>query len=266
MAKTPNPLYAHGPDGPDLIVLAGDWHGNIPWALFAITAAHDQGAKVIVHLGDFGLWRNDPGTIDYLSRVHRRLLQLGMVLIWTDGNHEDHDRLDAWPIDNATGMRKITNTIWHLPRGFRWRWHGKVWMALGGAHSVDRLQRSPGRSWWPREFLSAEEVEYAQRDDPEFGSKVDVMVCHDAPAKADVPVLRGPSDWPIQDLAMSARHRELIGEVVEAVRPGVLYHGHYHCRWSGEIKRDDGGMTRVIGLAEDTTHLGENLLLLDLTC
>lgn len=132
-------------------------------------------------------------------------------------------------------------------------------MALGGAHSVDRGYRKAGKSWWPREFLSDDEVAYAMR-----AGHVDVMVCHDAPAKSDVPVLHGPSNWPEYDLACSAAHRDLIQRVVDAVSPSALYHGHYHCRYDDVLTRTDGGSTHVVGLAEDGTSVQDNALVLDL--
>ena len=36
------------------------------------------------------------------------------------------------------GREQVTGRIWHLPRGHRWRWHGRDWLALGGAVSLDR--------------------------------------------------------------------------------------------------------------------------------
>jgi hypothetical protein len=44
-----------------------------------------------------------------------------MHLLFADGDHEDHDRLNGLPIDSDTALRKITNHIRHLPRGYRWK-------------------------------------------------------------------------------------------------------------------------------------------------
>jgi hypothetical protein len=63
------------------------------------------GSSVIVHLGDFGFWVRDPATRKYLFRVERSLAELDMLLLFVDGNHEDHDRLTALPLDPATGLR-----------------------------------------------------------------------------------------------------------------------------------------------------------------
>jgi len=251
-----------GPLHPDpgIVAIAGDWHGNTRWALGQIRNAHEHGATTIVHVGDFGFWTDCDQTTAYLGELDELLTDYGMWLLWVDGNHEDHARLATLPVDPATGLRPITARIHHLPRGFRWTWHGRDWMALGGAHSVDRAQRCEGVSWWPGEFLTPAEVEYACRD-----GNVDVMLCHDSPTRADVPVLRGPSSWPQYDLAASAQHRALIQHVVDTVRPAVLWHGHYHCRYDDVITRPDGGTTVIRGLAEDGTWPQGNMILLDLT-
>jgi hypothetical protein len=252
---TGSPLH---PD-PDRVAVAGDWHGNLRWAERMIQAAADDGASAVVHLGDFGYWTDDPSTRKYLSRLEKLLTATGIQLLWVDGNHENHDRLDRQPINPVTGLRTISEHIHHLPRGFRWTWHGKVWMGLGGAHSVDRAAREPGKSWWAREFTSEAEIEYAKRD-----GQVDVMVCHDAPDGVDIPAIRGVSDWPEYDLAESALHRRRIGDVVRAVRPSVLFHGHYHCRYDDGFRHLNGLVTSVHGLSEDDSYQQGNMLMLNL--
>ena len=43
---------------PQRIMVAGDWHGNETYALEALKHAHEAGAEVIIHVGDFGAWRD----------------------------------------------------------------------------------------------------------------------------------------------------------------------------------------------------------------
>lgn len=250
MTTWPMPLH------PERIAIAGDWHGNIPVALAQITRAQEAGADVLVHCGDFGYWKPGPSTDRYLSRIERLLASFELALAWVDGNHEAHDRLLNQPIDPDTGLRSVTSHVWHLPRGFRWRFGEHTWMALGGAHSVDRNWRVEGRDWWPQEFLSDAEIAYASRPGP-----VDVMVCHDAPDTVDIPAIRGHSSWPQGDLARSAAHRKLIGDVVRSIRPSVLWHGHYHDRYADDMKLDDATSVHVEGLADDTTDWRDNLVL-----
>lgn len=51
------------------IVVAGDWHGNTDWALHVIGEANERltrdnpmASRIILHLGDFGVWPGTGGT------------------------------------------------------------------------------------------------------------------------------------------------------------------------------------------------------------
>ncbi|GAB2472313.1 metallophosphoesterase family protein [Jatrophihabitans fulvus] len=242
---------------PDVIAIAGDWHGNLHRALEVVGVAHEHSAPVVVQVGDFGFWRAGPSTDRYISRINRRLADYGMHLMWVDGNHEDHHRLARLPVDGATGLRKITNRIWHIPRGARFTWRGYSWMGLGGAASVDRRRRTPGRDWWPEETLSDADVEHASRP-----GDVDVMICHDAPAGVRIPGIDGPSVWPREDIARSRLNRAQLRRVVDAVQPAALYHGHYHVRTVDRLEHS-AGTTTVRGLAADDSTLSDNVMLID---
>ena len=251
-----HPLYPKGTP-PRLVGLAGDWHGNVGQGCAAIlqVAAHD--ADVIVHLGDFGFWRDDVTTRNFLRDVERVLAEGDLTLVWIDGNHEDHARLNNLPVDEVTGLRRISDRIWHLPRGYRWVWHATTWMALGGAHSVDRQSRTPGLSWWPEETLTDAEIAYAKRPGP-----VDVMVCHDAPSADLVPVLNS-SHWPEEEVRASEAHQAKVRDVVETVQPSVLYHGHFHTRYEADFIYESG-QTHVVGLADGGARtIDENVLVVD---
>ena len=131
---------------PTRIAFAGDWHENAVYAQRAIRYARKQNADVLVHLGDFGYSFSD----HFVNTVTRDLGRAGMPLLFVDGNHEDHPKLNQYPVE-ANGLRKVTDRVWHLPRGFRWQWDGVRFLALGGAHSVDRPYRTAGVSWWSEE-------------------------------------------------------------------------------------------------------------------
>jgi hypothetical protein len=76
---------------------------------------------------------------------------------------------------HARGDRR--GRLYHLPRGYRWKWHGRRWLACGGGVSLDRACRRGGIDWWPQEEIS--DLQEAAL----IGAGVaDVMVCHDCPA------------------------------------------------------------------------------------
>jgi Calcineurin-like phosphoesterase len=140
---------------PDRIGVAGDWHGNTAWATRAIrkmASLLPPGPRVIVHLGDFGIWPGPDGH-DYLTALTGALADADAELWFVDGNHEDFTEL-ARLRPGPDGRSPVTDRIWHLPRGYRWRWHGREWLALGGAVSVDRALRTAGVDWWPEEEIT----------------------------------------------------------------------------------------------------------------
>lgn len=103
---------------PAVVALLGDLHGNLGFALEQLDRAQEAAAQVVVQLGDFGYWRGDPLTRNYLLRLECRLAELDVHLLWLDGNHEDHDRLDAKKIDPATGPPRISEHVHHCSAGF----------------------------------------------------------------------------------------------------------------------------------------------------
>lgn len=210
---------------PKVLAVAGDWHGNTQWALSAIEYASNHGADAIIQVGDFGFWTAGKHTEHYLARVEEMLQDCGVLLYWLDGNHEDHTRRAEF---NDPAERPLTT---YLPRGTRWEWWGKKWMAVGGAFSIDRYLRKEGVGWWPEELLTDEEVELACS--PPHG--LDVILTHDCPRGVNIPGIgpdskpRGGQDiWPADMLYGAQLHREKMRQIWDAHQPGLWIHGHYH--------------------------------------
>ena len=232
---------------PTVLMLAGDWHGNLPWAERVIEHAAAREVDTILQLGDFGYWVDDPQTDEYLSVIDQTAGSAGIRLFWLDGNHEDHTRVADW-VDTS----RFPN-IRYLPRGHRWQWWGLTWMSVGGAMSVDKYYRVEGESWWPGEELTDADVEYASRD-----GEVDVIVSHDCPRGVDIPGV-GPDtkggargNWPADILAEAQRHRDKLATICAATTPGWLFHGHYHIPYTGSLDP-----TTVMGLGQDCSKLDE---------
>lgn len=254
---------------PNRIMMLGDTHGNTVWTCNAVNYAADNGANVIVQVGDFGHWTPGASTKSFLLHVHKALEEHGVTLYWVRGNHEDHadirERLAG--SREAQPLYKKYPRIIHLPDGFRWNWFGKDWMALGGAASVDRLTRTPGKSWWPEEVLSDEDVEYASRP-----GNVDIIVAHDCPFGVDIPKIgtgsspNTDSGWPLATLIESGEHRRRVRQVVDAVRPKVLVHGHYHLRYQAFGELPGGERFLVHGLDCDGMDAMRSTMFVERPC
>lgn len=240
---------------PDVLMLAGDWHGYGDWAQKAIHHARKNGAKTILQLGDFGIWPGREG-YKYLRFVDKTLEECDIDLLVVPGNHEDYEQLGIDHPGREPFTLRVESRTTFLPRGYRWEWWGQTWMALGGAFSVDDFKRVEGKSWWPGETLTDEQVEYAARP-----GDVDVIVAHDCPSGVDIPGI-GPNskggDWPIRSLNLSEQHRQKIRRVVDTVKPGLYFHGHYHCRYTSGTYLPGGDVMKVVGLDMDHTTLADN--------
>ena len=251
-------------DDPKKIMIAGDWHGSANWAVKAISHARKAKCDTIVHVGDFGFYPLSPDGQKYLRYLHSHLQ--GMKLYWVDGNHEFHDRIasrfSVYPAV-VRGPEWADNHPWsdriiHRARGERWTWHNKVWMGLGGAVSVDKYSREPGKDWFAQETLSLQELEYAARE-----GKVDVVIAHDVPTGANVPGIHEDERtntthamWPPELIRASWDHRDALAVVCDEVRPEVWYHGHYHRRYTDLRESKDGWKTIVHGLDCDGAQGG----------
>lgn len=240
------------PATPGRLVVAGDWHGDLRWARGVVEQLPgllpDEAPRRIIQLGDFGF-----RPFGYpLVKLSVALAEAGAELWFVDGNHEDWGALAAKAVPVEGGFAQLARGIYWAPRGTRWTWHGRTWLAAGGAVSVDRALRNPGVDWWPEEEMTA-----AQASEIADGGPADVVVAHDCPAKVDLklpPVL--PSfGWAPGDLNHSAEHRELMWALAYAVKPTTWIHGHYHLfhRTTADLGY---GPVEVTGLDCNSTFAG----------
>ena len=225
---------------PSRIGIAGDWHGNTRAAVRAIQEMCRilPEPRIILHAGDFGAWPEDKtftwaGEVmerqTYLEAVSEALEAGNAELRFVDGNHEHHPWLAG--VTEGDAEANLAPCVKHLRRGTRWTWHGKTWLALGGAVSVDKLLRTEGSDWFPEEAVTDE-----QEAAVIAGGHADVMLTHDAPSDAPLVLVRpAPAAWQPM-LAFADAHRERMQRICEAVKPSYLFHGHYHQEGASVIR------------------------------
>jgi hypothetical protein len=238
---------------PTRVAIAGDWHADTDYAVNAIRHAAKRNATVLIHLGDFGYNFTDA----YLDALQRALTEAAMVLGFVDGNHENFDTLLAAPIA-ADGLRYLRERVVHLPRGLRWRWGATRCLAVGGAYSIDRFLRIPGRSWWPQETITPTQARQIAA-----AGQADAMFCHDCPAGIEVPgAAFDRYGCPPEELARSAVHQALLRTIVDTVRPARLWHGHFHHRYRALLD-GDGYRTIVDGLGKNGNPIDNNMVVIN---
>lgn len=246
---------------PDRILVAGDWHGSTGWAMGVARMLPDllpaESPRIVVQVGDFGIWRDTAGQ-RYLHKLTRALTAADAELYFAEGNHEDYPHLHKYAADpDGADAIPITDRITWLQRGHRWTWHGRTWLALGGAVSVDRATGREGKTWWRDEEITDDQARRVIE-----GGPADVMVCHDVPASVPLQLRPPRPEWAIRDLALAARHRERLQDVVDAVKPGHVFSGHHHILRHQTVSMDHGDV-KVTVLDRDGTFTAGNYAVLD---
>jgi hypothetical protein len=229
--------------------LLGDTHGNLPFALEAIASFKALGVSTVVQLGDFGFVWPESKSGRNLDRLSKALGERQMALYFLDGNHEAFDRLLRFPL-NSDGTRVIRGDIRHLPRGYRTTLSdGRTVAVLGGAGSVDRGYRKPGKSWWADEAITEQDLRALGTD------HADVLLSHEAPSPVPaVDAALAGSGFPIEDIVYAEGVRAMLTRGFMAVRPSLVLHGHHHVfHDSTEIfgLGESAFESRVIGLDRD---------------
>ncbi|MFD4957826.1 metallophosphoesterase [Microbacterium sp. NPDC058389] len=206
--------------------MVGDWHGNTGWlqTLLPAMRQHDPSIATILQLGDFGFDITAPGlaAVDYWAGragIHRILVTLG--------NHEPWGKIATAQAEARGKAIRVSEVVWLLPRPFRFMLGGREVLSLGGAASVDKRWRTPGKDWFEDELITDEMVDQAIA-----GGSAHVMLTHE-PGSTVVPevesvLVRNLHGFPEDALVESAASRRRVERVWEAVQPRLLMHGHMH--------------------------------------
>lgn len=230
----------------EVVCIAGDWHTDEWWARKALSVAAENGARLVIHVGDFGYYRTEAA---YLDALEAHCEELDLTLLFIDGNHEDFEALYKLPVDED-GLRPVREGIYHLPRGARFTVDGHEWLALGGASSVNRQRLKAGWDWFPEEDITEAEVAKALA-----GGPCQVLITHEGPHSPALDNHLGlHSGWPPEEVERGEKQRERVTRVMKQLQPPFLFHGHHHWRYTEEV-----GPTTVVGLDKNGSGFGENL-------
>ena len=167
-----------------MIYITGDTHGTADWEKINTTNFPEQKELTkddyLIILGDFGgVWDGAEQDRYILKTYDKR----SFTTLFIDGNHENHDLLDKYPVEEWKGgkIHRITDSVFHLMRGQVYTIDGSTFFTMGGAESTDREYRKEGESWWARELPSDEEYEEALCNLARHNFNVDAVLTHCAP-------------------------------------------------------------------------------------
>jgi len=238
-----------------VIGVAGDWHGDLDWALKALDVLAKESISKIIHLGDFGILPDALGA-EYIKFVSERLVRNKQELYVVPGNHEDYVQINSTPFSDD-GTQLFAPNLAFLPRNFRWTWGGHKFVVLGGANSINYESLTPNVSWWREEAITLGDLYNVAND-----GEADVMFAHEAPSGV-VPEL-SPSGWTYKALAYAEESSALMLQAMHSVKPALFMHGHYHKYYDKQAIFNDGlaeYSSRIVGL--DMNGHDNNLALLN---
>jgi hypothetical protein len=227
-------------------------HGDADEVDYCLSVAGEQDCQAAFFLGDFGYWEHEPSGVAFLDRVEKAALAHDLPVYFLDGNHDKISLLlSSYPLLDDEGFNIVRPHVRYTPRGHRWTWSDVRFLSFGGAYSTDKEPRLDmeqrrakykdlpqhalaGTLWFPEE--EATDAEFALALD---GPPVDVLLTHDKPRRSS-PAINRKDEWDAYP------NQERIQQLVDALSPKLLVHGHLHYRYTDQL-----GPTLVEGLACD---------------
>lgn len=160
------------------IFISGDTHGTHDFKKLIQLCEKEKldYEDYIVICGDCGVvW--DKETLKESIEIFDRLKT---NILFIDGNHENFDMLNKYPIDiwNGGKIHKISKYIFHLLRGQVFNILGKTFFALGGADSSDKEYREEHISWWEDERITFDDLKESYHNLEKVKYKVDYVITH----------------------------------------------------------------------------------------
>ena len=232
------------------VYITGDIHGNP--VRFSTDNFYEQkefsGNKdenFVIICGDFGLVWNCTEENNTEKYWLDWLESKPFVTLFVDGNHENFDRLDTYPVEQWHGgkVHKIREHVIHLMRGQVFEIEGKKFFTMGGASSHDisdgildpfedkelikewrndwsKMFRVNHVSWWERELPSEEEMQEGIENLKKHDNKVDFIITH------------SPSASVIALLGKGLYEQDRLTKYLEEIRCNTEYKrffsGHFH--------------------------------------
>jgi len=252
------------------LLLSGDWHGNSQHAQNVFAHACRVEADAVIQLGDFGYgWsvQHGKGGVlydNFTKTVSAFAKAAETPCYWLPGNHENYDFLEEQaakvsphPLVANRGY-ELESMVVYLPRPTALEFDGLRFLVMGGAASVDKRMRIPGKSWWHQEEITWAEVDACA----ELG-QFDVLLSHDFPWECNIVDRHLDPYWGQEAMEKTTESRQKISEIVKASGVRAVFHGHLHVAYTELIFPEPGRPVIVRGLDRDTTTMGDNCYLLD---
>ncbi len=207
-----------------MILITGDTHGIYDYHKIDELSKKNILSKddYLIISGDFGaIWSEK--TLEYYLSFYTKL---NFNVLFVDGNHENFDMLNAYPVTTWNGgkVHKIAENVIHLMRGQIYTIENKTIFTFGGGTSIDKYQRIENISWWEDEIPNEQEVEEAKENLKKHNNKVDYIITHSIDSKT----LKEELYWKGVIKLWFFEDNYILDWFEENVEYKHWYFGHYH--------------------------------------
>jgi predicted phosphodiesterase len=233
------------------IVVIGDVHGKYRYMeRILFDAVHFHNVDYAVQVGDMGYaWPREPS---YKLGRHRwddsqRERILSVKKYWIDGNHENHDQLQA---DSGTSMEGWE----YWPRGeVRRLGSCGTFLAIGGATSIDqdhRMEyeaRTKEKIWWPQESITTADIDKAMHAVDMTDEPIRGVFSHEYPEGFGYPYIQ-------KVFPCGQKDKDKLALVLHHAQPELWFFGHYHKTANGVYTHKGGERRTHWGCAPDVVY------------
>lgn len=141
---------------------------------------------------------------------------LPVTTLFIDGNHENFEQLNSYGVDTWNGGKV------HFIEGQVFCIDGIKFFTFGGAHSIDKMYRSEGISWFPEEIPSREEYEEGWSNLEKSDFQVDYILTHTGPR--EIVAEMGYVELSDDEVEL----RQFLQRVADNTDFTAWYFGHFH--------------------------------------
>jgi len=217
------------------IYALGDIHGEWGHTILTIKT-FDLRDCVIISVGDIGIGLGTFGEQEEkLSSVNELLKDRNIEFMGVRGNHDDPEYFQGdYNFSNMSFLKDYT-----VKNIF-----GRKFQFVGGAVSIDRVDRLEDVSWWRDEIFNL---------DLFLAEKCDVLITHSAPSYVfnaqkcfiETYLNRDESLW--DDLVKERKDHDLL---IDHCQPNKHYCGHFHISQALKSPKEHGCESRILDINE----------------
>lgn len=228
-----------------MIIFCGDIHGNWKYLIDKIRMYKMENAHIIL-CGDIGIgFKNNPEKeIKELEYWSVPLSKNNNMIYAVRGNHDDPAFFDG--NHNASNIKLIKDyTVLEI--------EDQNILCIGGATSIDRVQRREGTTYWKDEQPVYNEEILSNT----YG--IDIVASHTAPSLVYPHTKEGISWWMSHDEHLESDlnyERATMDKIYTKLKEYNCvkdwYYGHFHSSYHGQ--RLDGTQFHLLGINEFKEH------------